>query len=106
MIYQREKSELLGSRVRQWNLLHRATRVAVYGKRYSRVVDIFENEINLVLCKGVLGLIKKSLRSTRLTNGNFLLISRYNTQQKQSSIVPVAHKVPSKETHENLKSLQ
>ena len=109
----KNKAELLGSRLQQWNLLDRGVKVSVFRDRQKALVPFFFMEGDLVECCDVDGLMmstlnivhdphewrlcidssKTSLKAVLLHNGNLL------------PSVPVGHSVHLKETYDNLKKL-
>jgi len=105
----KEKAELLGSRLQQWNLLQRDVRVSQYRHRHRDLLPFFEKKNNLVVCCDVNGLMKYlnlnhdptdwrlfidssklSLKAVLLHNGNRL------------PSIPVGHAVHIKETCANM----
>lgn len=105
----KEKSELLGSRLKQKNLLAAGTSIHVYRKREQQFSKYFEQEGGLVYCSDIPGLMnefgieynkedwrvfidssKTSLKAVLLHNGNMY------------ASVPVGHSVHMKESYENL----
>ena len=108
----KEKAELLGSRLQQWNLLERDVRVSHYRERQRYLIPFFEKKNNLVVCCDVNGLMKclnlnhdptewrlfidsskLSLKAVLLHNGNRL------------RSIPVGHAVHMKETYANMTAL-
>ncbi|KAL4721288.1 hypothetical protein ACJJTC_014295 [Scirpophaga incertulas] len=108
----KEKSELLGSRLKQWNLLQHDVRVTAYRKRHVSYVDFYSKDGDLIYCNDVVGLLAKldhqhspdewrlfidssktSLKAVLLHNGN------------QYPSIPVAHGAHFKETYDALKHL-
>ena len=55
----KRKAELLGSRLRQWNLLKENVRISVYRKRHEDLVQFFKIEKGLVACTDIDGLMQK-----------------------------------------------
>jgi len=51
------KAELLGSRLKQWNLLEKNVRISSFRSRLQQLVPFFRNEDDLVFCYDVDGLI-------------------------------------------------
>jgi len=107
----KSKAELLGSRLKQWNLLEKNVRISSF-RSHQQLVPFFRKEDDLVFCYDVDGLInalgikhdpqewrliidssKLSLKVVLLHNGN------------QHPSIPVGPAVHMKETHENLKQL-
>lgn len=108
----KDKAELLGSRLKQWNLLERHVKVSVYRSRQKDLLPYFKHDNNLVACCDVNGLMtalnvehkpqnwrlfidssKLSLKAVLLHNGNSL------------PSIPVGHAVHMKETYANMKLL-
>ncbi|UYV66554.1 hypothetical protein LAZ67_4002056 [Cordylochernes scorpioides] len=107
-----KNSELLGSRLKGWNLLHKGTKVCFFRKRQDEFQDFFSQENDLVYCNDVVSLMealghdhdteewrlfidssKISMKAVLLHNGN------------KSPSVPIAHASNMKETYENMKLL-
>ena len=105
-----EKAELLGSRLKQWNLLQFDIKVSHYRKWQQNLLLFFEKKNNLVVCIDVFGLMyclnlnydrtewrvfidssKLSLKAVLLHTGNCL------------PSVPIGHAVHMKETYINMK---
>lgn len=105
----KEKAELLGSRLKEKNLLTVGTNIYVYRKREQQFSQFFEQEGDLVYCSDILALIdefgieykkedwrlfidssKTSLKAVLLHNGNMY------------ASIPVGHSVHMKESYENL----
>jgi hypothetical protein len=108
----KEKSELLGSRLQEWNLLAEGTTISHFRVRHAKFAAFYETENNVCFCTDVSGLMrelgyehhpdewrlfidssKSSLKAVLLNNGNI----------KPS--VPVAHAVGMKETYETMEVL-
>lgn len=108
----KESAELLGSRLKEKNLLAPDTTFSWYRHREKELVKFFIMESNLVYCHDVEGLVthmgksynseewrlfidssKRSLKAVLLFNGNDL------------ASLPVAHSVRMNETYENMKQL-
>ncbi|ESN93095.1 hypothetical protein HELRODRAFT_165255 [Helobdella robusta] len=107
-----EKAELLGSRLKQWNLLQSDVKVSYFRKRQQNLVRFFEKKNSLVVCVDIYGLMyclnlnydptewrlfidssKLSLKAVLLHNGNHL------------PSVPIGHAAHKKETYRNMKIL-
>ena len=105
----KQHAQLLGSRLQEWNLLAKDTKLSVFRKRNDKLTRYFTMENSVCACKNVNGLIdelnieynpeewrlfidssKLSLKAVLLHNGN----------TKPS--IPVAHSVAMKETYENM----
>lgn len=108
----KEKAELLGSRLRQWNLLESNTKTSLFRTRHSYMSQFFEMKDKLTFCNDINGLFKElgcdhdpadwrlfidsgknSLKAVLLHNGN-----------KKPS-VPLAQAFDAKETYENMRQL-
>ena len=104
------QSELLGSRLKGWNLLQKNTKICIYRNRHSQFKDYFSEENGLVFCKDISSLMetfgiehnptewrlfidssKVSLKAVLLHNGN------------KFPSVPVGHSASMKESYENFK---
>ena len=104
------QSELLASRLQEWNLLESKAKVTVYRKRNKNIVSFFSIEENLCFCNDVHGLFgyfnidynpndwrlfidasKDSLKAVLIHNGNTL------------PSVPLAHSWNLREDYINLK---
>ncbi|XP_022826353.1 peptidyl-prolyl cis-trans isomerase G-like [Spodoptera litura] len=55
----KEKSELLGSRLKQWNLLQHDVRVTAYRKRHVSYVNFYSKDGDSIYCNDVVGLMAK-----------------------------------------------
>lgn len=105
----KEKSELLASRLRQWNLLQRGTTISHFRSRHTKLAAYYAMENDVCFCTDVNGLFQelnvthvpdewrlfidssqRSLKAVLLHNGN----------EKPS--VPLAHAVRMKETHDSM----
>ena len=108
----KEKSELLGSRLKQWNLLQKGVSITSFRKRHADLAPYFRLEGDTCYCNDINGLMesmdqqyeasewrlfvdsnKTSLKAVLLHNGN----------QKPS--VPVAYSIKTKETYEAMRHL-
>lgn len=108
----KSKAQLLGSRLKQWNLLDKDTRVSYFRNRQEDFMSFFTKDGDLVFCNNAEGLLQElgfperseewrlfidsskiSLKAVLLHNGN-----KYPS-------VPVAHATNMKETYENMKLL-
>lgn len=108
----KNKSELLGSRLLQWNLLKSETKVTLYRSRNEPLLKYFKKENSICFCQDIEGLMTSfgfvhnpdewrlfidgstdSLKAVLLHNGN----------EKPS--IPLAHTVELDESHDNLKSI-
>jgi len=54
----KNKAELLGSRLQQWNLLKENVRISVYRKMHEDLVQFFKMARGLVACTDIDGLMK------------------------------------------------
>ena len=108
----KKQAELLGSRLRGWNLLQKDTKVCFFHNRQEEFQDFYSEENDLVYCNNICAVMdvldhehkttewrllidssKTSLKSVLLHNGN-----RFPS-------VSVAYATNMKETYENLKIL-
>jgi len=108
----KSKAELLGSRLKQWNLLKKNVRISSFHRLHQHLVSFFRKEDDLAFCYDVDGLMnalgikhdpqewrlfidssKLSLKAVLLHNGN------------QHPSTPAGHTVQMKETYEKLKQL-
>ena len=108
----KQQSELLGSRLKEWNLLANETKITTFRKRNAPFSAFYSMEDSLCACTDIDGLMqelsiehspcewrlfidssKYSLKAVLLHNGNL----------KPS--IPVAHSVTMKETYENMRML-
>ncbi|UYV70254.1 hypothetical protein LAZ67_7002290 [Cordylochernes scorpioides] len=108
----KKQSELLGSRLKGWNLLHKGTKVCFFRKRQDEFQDFYSQENDLVYCNDVVSLMealghdhdteewrlfidssKISMKAVLLHNGN------------KFPSVPIAHASNMIETYENMKLL-
>jgi hypothetical protein len=105
----KEKSELLASRLQEWNLLQKGTTTSHFRDRHAKLASYYKLENEVCFCSDVSGLMleldcdyepeqwrlfidsgKDSLKAVLLHNGN----------EKPS--VPIAHAVRMKETYESM----
>ena len=105
-------AELLGSRLKEKNLLAPEIKVSFYRHRKKGLMEFFKMEENLLFCDNIEKLItamgtsytssewrlfidssKRSLKCVLLHNGNKL------------ASVPIGHSIQMKETYENMKSI-
>ena len=105
----KQQSELLASRLQQWNLVHPDVRISTFRKRNADLMKFFKYENELCSCTDVDGLLvalnlhhdasewrlfidssKRSLKAVLLHNGN------------QLPSIPVAHSVHLKETYDSM----
>ena len=49
----KNKTELLGSRLQQWNFLKENVRISVYRKRHEDLIQLFKMERDLVACTDI-----------------------------------------------------
>ena len=108
----KKQAELLGSRLRGWNLLQKGTKVCYFRNRQEEFQDFYSEENDLVYCNNICGVMdvldhehkttewrlfidssKTSLKAVLLHNGN------------KFPSVPLAYATNMKETYENLKIL-
>lgn len=108
----KDKAELLGSRLKQWNLLKPDVKVTLYRNRQKELMPYFQQKNNLVACCNINDLMrslnmehnpdewrlfidssKTSLKAVLLHNGNVF------------PSIPVGYAAHMKETYENMKFL-
>ena len=108
----KEKAELLGSRLQQWNLLDNTCRITVQRIRDSTLAQFYEKNDALCFCKNITGLFaeinieykpeqwrlfvdssSKSLKAVLLHNGNIY------------PSIPIGHSIHLNETYDNVKCL-
>ena len=108
----KRQSELLGSRLQEWNLLAQGTKISVYRDRHEDLVKFFDKDGSLCFCKDINGLFdalgceydsqdwrlfidssKRSLKAVLLHNSNVY------------PSIPIAHSVELKETYTNMELL-
>ena len=53
----KNKAEILGSRIKRWNLLEKDIKIFKFRLRYEKLTFFFDVEDNLCYCKGVFGLM-------------------------------------------------
>lgn len=106
------QSELLGSRLQEWNLLAPGTKISVYRDRHEELIKFFDQDGSLCFCKDINGLFeelgceydshdwrlfidssKQSLKAVLLHNSNVY------------PSIPIAHSVELKETYTNMELL-
>ena len=106
----KSSAELLGSRLKEKNLLAPETKVSFYRYREKGLIEFFKMEENLLFCDNIDGLItamgtsytpsewrlfidssKRSLKCVLLHNGNKL------------ASIPIGHSVQMKKTYKNMK---
>ena len=107
----KRRAELLGSRLKQWNLLEKNVRISSFRSRHQQLVPFFRQKGDLVFCYDADGLMnalgikhdpqewrlfidssKLSLKAVLLHNGN------------QHPSIPVGHAVHMKESYEKPKA--
>ena len=108
----KHQSELLGSRLQQWNLLAQGTKISVHRDRHEQLVKFFDQDGSLSFCKDINGLFdalcceydsqdwrlfidssRRSLKAVLLHNGNVY------------PSIPIAHSIELKETYINMELL-
>jgi hypothetical protein len=108
----KSQSELLGSRLQQWNLLHSSTRITAVRHRQQDLSQFFAMEGSLCYCRNVndlfesLGLTHDSTEWRLFIDGSkFSLkgVLLHNGNEQPS--IPVIHAVNMKETYASLKFL-
>lgn len=108
----KKQAELLGSRLKGWNLLHTDTKVCFFRNRQEEFQDFYSEENSLVYCNNICSVMnalhhehnstdwrlfidssKTSLKAVLLHNGN------------KFPSVPIAYTTNMKETYDNMKFL-
>lgn len=108
----KDKAEVLGSRLRQWNLLASDVRISEFRSRHKQYDQFYKKENSILFCCDIDGLMtaleichdstdwrlfidssKVSLKAVLLHNGNVL------------PSIPVAYTVDTKETYESMQSI-
>lgn len=106
----KQLSEILGSRLQQWNLLTKSTKITSFRKRNEALSEFFKKKESICICCDIDGLMaalgfvhkadewrlfidgsKSSLKAVLLHNGNEL------------PSIPIAHSVTMKENHDSMK---
>ncbi|UYV67940.1 hypothetical protein LAZ67_5002553 [Cordylochernes scorpioides] len=108
----KKQSELLGSRLKGWNLLHKGTKVCFFRNRQDEFQDFYSQENDLVYCNDVVSLME-ALGHDHDTEEWRLFIDSSNISMKAVLLhngnkfpsVPIAHASNMKETYENMKLL-
>ena len=108
----KKQSELLGSRLKGWNLLQKETKVSVYRTRHSDFADFFSLEDGVVFCNDVHS-VMEALNHRYSTNDWRLFIDSSKASLKAVLLhngnmypsVPLAHAINMKETYESMKLL-
>lgn len=108
----KRQSELLGSRLQEWNLLAQGTKISVYRDRHEELVKFFDQDGSLCFCKDINGLFdalgceydsqdwRLFIDSSKLSLKAVLL---HNSNVYPS--IPIAHSVELKETYTNMELL-
>ncbi|UYV62399.1 hypothetical protein LAZ67_2000421 [Cordylochernes scorpioides] len=108
----KKQSELLGSRLKGWNLLHKGTKVCFFRKRQDEFQDFYSQENDLVYCNDVVSLMEAlghdhDTEEWRLFTDSSKISMKavllHNINKFPS--VPIAHASNMKETYENMKLL-
>ena len=103
----KDKAEILGLRLQQWNLLEKNTKISKFELRHERLSSFFDVKDNLCYCKDVFGLMieldyKYDSDKWKLFNDScktsLKAVWRHNGNVKPS--VTIAHAVNIKETYE------
>lgn len=108
----KQQSELLGSRLQEWNLLAKGAKVTVFRKRHMTLSSFFDMQDCMCFCTDILGLMNEIGISHNPTDWRLFIDSSkfslkavllHNGNQKPS--VPVAHCVGMKETYESMEKI-
>ena len=105
------KSEILGSRLQQWNLIDKGVKISTFGERSKELIPLFGiSYSNLVACNDVSGLFRVLGIIYDPTEWR-LIIDGSSTaccptpEWEQVTLHPVRHAVEMKETYEKVKQL-
>ena len=108
----KEKAEILGSRLQEWNLLQEGTKISHFRDRHSALAAFYRMENDICFCTDIDGLMselgyKHEVDEWRLfiDSGKISLkaVLIHNGNQKPS--VPLAHAVGMKETFQSMEIL-
>lgn len=108
----KSKSELLASRLQQWNLLASDTRVTFYRSRGDQFTKYFESKDGYQYCHDIRGLFKSMCQSYDAEEWRLFIDSSkvslkavllHNGNNKPS--IPIGHAVNSKESYETMTTL-
>ncbi|KAH9637300.1 hypothetical protein HF086_006944 [Spodoptera exigua] len=108
----KNKAELLGSRLQQWNLLESGVNITSFRTRQKNLTQYFEMAESLVFCIDVSGLMK-ALKITYKQNEWRLFIDSSKLSLKAVLLhnrnilpsIPIGYAVHMKESYENMKTL-
>lgn len=108
----KQKAEILGSRLQQWNLLHASTRISFYRHRHIDFKEYFEMTGDLTYCTNIEGLMYKIQHTyTHEEWRLFIDSSAYSLKAvllhkgNKKLSVPIAYGVHVKETYESIRRL-
>lgn len=105
----KEESELLASRLRQWNLLRAGTKVTEYRNRHETLSLFYTMKDSICFCHDIDGLMSElgfrhEVNDWRLfidaSNASLKAVLLHNTNRLPS--IPVAHTVAKKESRESI----
>jgi hypothetical protein len=108
----KHSSELLGSRLRAWNLLQKNTKITDQRKRSHEFQSYFTNINGITFCCNVTGLMQDLFGEYDSTEWRLFIdgsvksliaVLLHNGNEKPS--VPVAHAVDVKESYESMKNI-
>lgn len=108
----KENAELLGSRMKQWKLLSKNTKVSVFRKRHELLSRFFLKEDSICFCKDIDGLMEElnfthNVEEWRLfidgSTESLKAVLLHNGNERPS--IPVAHAVATKESRESLEAI-
>jgi hypothetical protein len=108
----KEKAELLGSRLQEWNLLQPNTKVSHFRHRHLQFSSFYLQEENVCFCHDISGLMqgigcRYDPKEWRLfidsSKASLKAVLLYNGNEKPS--IPVAHATGLNETYESMKLL-
>ena len=108
----RSKTELLGSRLQEWNLLKENVRISVYRKMYEDLDQFLKMERVLVAYTDIDGLMQthsikshSSALATFIDSSKLILKAILLHNGNTLPSIPLGHSVHNKESHENMKIL-
>ena len=108
----KEKSELLGSRLKQWNLLQKGVSISFFRKRHIDLASFFSQQDDVCYCNDIYGLMQSLDQQYEPSEWRFFIDSNktslkavllHNGNKKPS--VPIAYSTKTKETYEKMKQL-
>lgn len=107
-----EKAELLASRLLQWKLVQKGTKVSVYRNRHEKFSKFFEKDDSICFCKDIDGLMDALgfphvVEEWRLfidgSTDSLKAVLVHNGNEKPS--IPIGHAVDMKESRESMQKI-